>query len=190
MTGRAELFLVVVSQARRLEVMMSGMRRGGAGFVVIVAALGALATTTQAAGTPACRTHDLRITELNSQGAAGTRIVAMAYRNATTTTCHTQGFPGVTLLGTHGRRLAVAKRSALHHPARLVLRPGKRVVGVLTYSETPVPENERCARVTAVRIYAPNSRQSSRVALRDTGQYCARAEVKPLARSAVKSLQG
>ncbi len=72
----------------------------------------------------------------------------------------------------------------------LLLAPGKRAYGVVAYGETPVPESQRCPRVTALGIYAPNSRQYTRIRLHghSGGAYCQRAMVDPLARSAPASL--
>lgn len=60
--------------------------------------------------------------------------------------------------------------------------------GTISYSETPVPENEVCPSVTAARINVPSSRQSSRLALHHAGFLCAAPVAHPLAATEEKSL--
>jgi hypothetical protein len=43
--------------------------------------------------------HDFRIREIPSQGAAGSFLLGLSYRNITRSSCRTAGFPGVLLLG-------------------------------------------------------------------------------------------
>ena len=145
--------------------------------------------TESAPTTPACMTHNLQITPVIDGGAAGTRLLALSYRNTTTSTCNMVGFPGVTLYGRGGRKLAVARRGIHHQPIRVLqVKPGAREYGGISYSETPVPASRRCPPVTSLKIYAPNSRQASHVQLHHAGFYCAGALVRPLTTSAIASL--
>lgn len=56
--------------------------------VTAVCAAGLLASPAVAAGTRACSTPDLRIRQAPSQGAAGTFLLSLSYRNVSHTTCH------------------------------------------------------------------------------------------------------
>ena len=136
----------------------------------------------RAAVVPVCMTHQLRISEQASQGAAGTWLLVLAYRNAGVAHCRTGGYPGVTLYTRGGTRLPPVKRER----ARSVsfdLKAGQRAYGVITY-----PDNTggRCRVVNAVRIYAPNSREASVLRVRHAGRACGsrNLRVDPLGTSA------
>jgi Protein of unknown function (DUF4232) len=158
-------------------------------LVLATAVVAVDALAADAAGSPICATRNLRIRQSGSEGALGTRLVTVSYQNTTRVTCRTGGFPGVTLYGAGGRKLTVAGRVATRQ-AKPLVKSGKRVYGVVSYGETPVPESQRCPAVTALLVYAPNSRESTHVSLHQAGVYCHRAEVYPLASSAQKSLNG
>lgn len=166
------------------------MRKIGLAIVVVIAVAGVEAVAVSASSNPACTTHGLRIRQDSSQAAAGTRLTALSYQNITSSTCRIVGFPGATLYGSGGRKLAIAERVRSRHGHPLEIRPDRQVYGVISYGQTPVPESRRCSAVTSVRIYAPNSRQSSRIALHQAGAYCHLAQAYPLAISARKSLDG
>ena len=74
---------------------------------------------------PTCQTRDFRIRKINDQGALGTYLIGIAYRNITQSTCTTDGFPGVTLYS-HGRKLVVATKRRNAHFSALQVRPGRR----------------------------------------------------------------
>lgn len=122
----------------------------------------------RAAVAPVCATHQLRISEQASQGAAGTWLLVLSYRNTGAARCRTGGYPGVTLYAPGGTRLPPVKRERAR-AVSLELRAGQRAYGVITY-----PDNfgGRCRDVSAVRIYAPNSREASLIRVRHAGRAC------------------
>lgn len=154
---------------------------------VALAAAVDLSAAASGASTRPCSTRDFAIREIPSQGAGGSFLLALSYRNITGSSCHTAGFPGVTLLASQHRRLGVGKRLGTRLP-RLVVKPHARIYGVIQYSETPHPPR-RCRTVKAARIIAPNSTKASLVSLPYGSQYCSPPIfVFPLARSARASL--
>jgi hypothetical protein len=164
------------------------MRRTLVGAGLFFVAIGAITGSGAAAATSACRTHELGIRPVINGGAAGTRLIALSYRNLSRSSCTVTGYPGVTLYGPRDQKIVVAKRARPLPVRTLILRPGDRVYDGLSYGETPVPENEKCSAVIGLRIIAPNSRQSVRVAVHDAGQFCADARVGPPTTHARKSL--
>ncbi|HTU97320.1 MAG TPA: DUF4232 domain-containing protein [Solirubrobacteraceae bacterium] len=140
--------------------------------LAVITVAGAVALPSPATGTviPTCTTHDFKITEIPSQGAGGSFLLDLSYRNITHSSCQTHGFPGVTLIGRGQRRLGVGQRLGDKVP-RLVVKPHARVYGRIQYSETSHPPR-RCRAVTAVRLFAPNSTESSTVRLPHGSQFC------------------
>jgi len=169
---------------------MYSFRSGCAVALAATAFGGAVGLAGQAAGSSMgrCATHDLKITESPSQGAGGSFLLELSYRNVTRVSCQNRGFPGVTLLGARHQRLGVGRRVGTKLP-RLVVKPNARVYGFIQYSETPHPPR-RCRAVKAARIVAPNSTESSTVPLPNGSRYCSTPVlVYPLARSARVALR-
>jgi Protein of unknown function (DUF4232) len=141
-----------------------------------------------AATAPTCQTRDFRIQQVNAQGALGTYLVGIAYRNITQSTCTTSGFPGVTLYS-HGSKLVVATRQRNAHFSALQVRPGRQVFGVVSYLHFPSP-GHGCRAVTGLGVYAPNSTQFVRFSIPQGDVYCSGAAVYPLATSVRSSVLG
>jgi hypothetical protein len=157
-------------------------------LVAVAAGVSVIGPVASAATAPTCQTRDFRIRKVNDQGALGTYLIGIAYRNITQSTCTTNGFPGVTLYS-HGRKLAVATRQRNAHFSALDVRPGRRVFGVVSYRHFPSP-GHRCRAVTGLGVYAPNSTQFVRFSIRRGDVYCSGATVYPLATSVKGSVSG
>ena len=140
------------------------------------------------AATPPCATHDLLIRQVKTGGAAGTRLLALSYKNTTSHTCIAAGFPGVTLYGRARRKLAVAGHKTHELIRVLQLKPGEQAYGGISYGETPVPTNQHCPPVTSLTVHAPSSRQATAVAVQHAGSYCGGALARPLAKTPTVSL--
>jgi Protein of unknown function (DUF4232) len=159
------------------------------GAVAAVAAgVSLIGPVASAATAPTCQTRDFRIRKVNDQGALGTYLIGIAYRNITQSTCTTHGFPGVTLYS-HGRKLVVATRQRNAHFSEVQVRPGRRVFGVVSYLHFPSP-GHRCRAVTGLGVYAPNSTQFVRFSIRRGDVYCSAATVYPLATTIKGSVGG
>lgn len=119
----------------------------------------------------ACATHDFEIREApESQGAGGSFILILAYRDVSKYTCETGGWPGVTLYTREARALPGTRRSGSKGP-RLRVKPGRAVYSKVQYSETP-ERGRSCKKVISARVFAPNSTQSSVVHLSDASAWC------------------
>jgi hypothetical protein len=158
----------------------------GACVVGLIAAatvvISALVAPAGAFAAPLCTGDNLQVRAAGGQGALGTVLEALSYRNITGRTCTTYGYPGITVYS-RGRKLAVATREPHTVPPLLQVRPGQRVYGVVAYSETSSGRRP-CPTVTSLGVYAPNSTRYVRVHLRVGGGYCDRgAFVYPLASS-------
>lgn len=83
-----------------------------------------------------------------------------------------------------GRSAPPTKRGGHPPPKPLILQPGQRAYGTITYPDQQ--HRDVCHRVAAARIYAPDARQSAVVRLHLAGQACGRRLllVYPLARTA------
>ncbi|MEA2428848.1 MAG: hypothetical protein QOF37_2476 [Thermoleophilaceae bacterium] len=79
--------------------------RAALALALLVAA--AAAPSAGAAARP-CRTSDLRLVFAGSQGAAGTMFESLRLSPHRGVSCTLRGYPGVSLLGRHGRTLPVA----------------------------------------------------------------------------------
>jgi hypothetical protein len=145
-----------------------GLRRVAA--ALLSGALVAVLFVTSASAATRCSTHDLRITEVPSIGGGGSFYLELSYRNVRRSSCTTGGFPGVTLIGSRGQRLSVARRTG-GRGVTLTVKPGARVFGFISYSETP-KTGRACRAVHAVKVYAPDSTQSSVVVLSDGSKDC------------------
>jgi hypothetical protein len=162
----------------------------GLALAALAACVGAPATT-QAARWAICATQQLRVSESSSQGAAGTWLLALSYRNVWKKKCLAEGYPAVTLYDQTGNPLPNLKRAPLSdsRPRSLLLAPSHLVYGVISY-----PDNvgSPCRAVAAVRIIPPEDRSSTRIGLRHAGRACGsrRLLVYPLAASAKQSLGG
>jgi hypothetical protein len=144
--------------------------------------ISALSAPAGASAAPLCTGDNLQVRDAGGQGALGTVLEALSYRNITDRTCTTYGYPGVTVYA-RGRKLAVATREPNTVAPVLQVRPGQRVYGVVAYNETPSGRSP-CPTVSSLGVYAPNSTRYVRVHLRVGGEYCDRgAFVYPLASS-------
>lgn len=114
--------------------------------------------TGAAASTPRC---------LNSQLAVSVRDVGdddegiynlnVDFKNTSHSTCHLDGYPGVSAVGTHGNQLGDAATRNAHWPARMiVLTPGYTAHSVLGYDSNRAHQSA-CAPAPAngFRIYPP-----------------------------------
>ena len=115
---------------------LSGIVNWACLFVLTVAATVVIAAPAGASATPLCAGNDLQVRDAGGQGALGTFLEALSYRNITDRTCTTYGYPGVTVYS-RGRKLTVATREPHAMPAALQVRPGQRVYGVVAYNQTP-----------------------------------------------------
>lgn len=150
--------------------------------VTAVVMLASTATASGAARPAECASRHLRVSEEKGQGAAGTFIFGLSYRNSGQRSCSVLGFPGVTLYGARHRQLAVAKRfTRIAH--QVTIKPGQRAYGAITWGGTPLGKAQSCPRVNLLRVYPPDNRSPISVRIHGAGWYCGDARVYPIAAS-------
>jgi len=143
---------------------------GGLASVIAVMGIAVVPDAGLAARPSECATHDFQIREVpSSQGAAGSFILILSYRNVSRFSCQTGGWPGVTLYA-RGRALPATRRTGPKGP-RLVVKPGGSVYSKVSYVESP-QSGRICRKVIPARVIAPNSTQSSLVHLPHGSVWC------------------
>jgi uncharacterized protein YraI len=152
-------------------------------FAAIAAVVGMMSAAAGAATARSCSTSRVQIRMSGSSTASELIFLTFSYRNVTSQTCTTSGFPGVTLYS-DGRTIAVATRHNTRPYSVLSVGPGRSVYGVVEWVHFPSPGHEHCPAVTGLGIYAPKSTQLTRVPLHGVGTYCSAATVYPLGRTA------
>lgn len=168
---------------RRWSLLAAGVVLGcaviGGGAFLALGARGATGASPVVTLPPPCAGADVRTGLAISGGAAGTRLIALSFRNVGAGACTMSGYPGFTLYGPGNRKLAVAKRGRVAYLPTLTLEPGGRVFSGVEYGENPITAKQKCPAVTALRIVAPDTRRATLIARALTkgygplGLYCA-----------------
>ncbi len=109
---------------------------------------GTTATTTTSAtagGTQPCTAHDVALSFIGQQGAAGHGELAFALKNISSAPCHTFGYPGIQFLDRHGADLTTIPHRTTtdyfgHAPeAELTIAPGSSASFRLGVTHGAVP---------------------------------------------------
>lgn len=136
-------------------------------------------------GTRWCTTESLSVSLRPGQPAAGNRYAALVLTNSSSSTCRTQGWPGLQLTGKDGEKIptdAVRDRSVPSRP--LTLSPGGHASARLHWTVVPSegdPSDGRCPDPAAVRVIPPDQR-TAKSAKWKAGEVCGAGEidVRPL----------
>jgi hypothetical protein len=132
--------------------------------VAILAAVvpAAVVRTARAAGTPRCHTRALEAHVVfgPGSGTAGHFDGKLVFRNRGRAACTLRGYPGVSFVGRHGRRLGVP---AGREPARVTtvsVPAGARAASRFVLTDVGVFDPAACRPVRArgVRVYPPDER--------------------------------
>ena len=121
--------------------------------------------TATAGGTPTCSVDDLAITLGQSQGAAGSVLVPLQFKNTSSSPCELHGFPGVSFVG-HGNGTQLGAPADWDTSQTIVpntLEPGATVVAKLQVSQAGNYDPAECKPLAAdgFRVYPPHSTQSA-----------------------------
>jgi hypothetical protein len=142
-------------------------------------------TTSASSGTQACTVHDLSLSFIGQQGAAGHGELAFAFKNTGSAPCHTYGFPGIQFLDRAGAPLTtIPHRSTLdyfgHAPeAELTINPGSEASFRLGVSHGAIPGSV-CSTAFALQAIPPDDTQSVTAHIPDGAYECRDATVTPL----------
>lgn len=146
-----------------------------AALILVVAALGAAATTQALASTPAGATSPARVvpacraTQLTAwqaipfDGAAGSFYYQLEFSNVSRTTCRLFGFPGVAAIDSQNRILGRPATREGGPSVRVVLAPGATAHAVLRLIDVGVFPTRMCRPTTAagLQIFPPNTSDAS-----------------------------
>jgi hypothetical protein len=129
-------------------------------LVLALAAVAVLASTASASGTPkACQAPQLKGKEYNSNGAAGTILVAITFTN-TGASCSIKGYARLQLMAgarralpthvTHGGVPLITGK-----PKLVVLKHGGLATIVIAFSDVTVGNETKCETATEVLVKTP-----------------------------------
>jgi hypothetical protein len=134
-------------------------------------------TTGVSSGTQPCTAHDLTMSFLGQQGAAGHGELAFALRNAGGAPCHTYGYPGIQFLDRNGAPLTtIPHRTTLDYfgrapEAELTVAPGATVSFRLGVTHGAIPGSV-CSTAFALRAIPPDDTQSVSTQIPDGAYEC------------------
>jgi hypothetical protein len=130
-----------------------------------------------------CRNGQVTVTELNSQGAAGTFYVVLGFTDTSNSNCTLTGYPGVATLNAQGVQVAQALRGTLSQGAiqAVKLTAGQTASATLSAVDIPIGGATSCAYYRAVLVTPPGLTVSQRVSLPSSEiPGCASPHVFPL----------
>jgi uncharacterized protein DUF4232 len=150
--------------------------------------LAALLLTAVTAAAPPCHSSQLRLVYHRTDGALGTLYELMRLEARPGVTCTMGGYPGVSLLGRHGRVLPihVGRETASRNPPRTqTFEPGRSArFSILHPSASPRTTKACRTRVYFFRVIPPNETHALTVRIpRRPARFCRlRARVTPVGR--------
>jgi hypothetical protein len=113
---------------------------------------GAAPTSTQR-----CATSQLTVKVGQTQGAAGTDLFPLVFKNTGTSSCLLQGFPGVSYEGPTGSQVAAAaQRSGTVDGPVVSVAPGASAVANAVVAEAAIVSCAHPISVVGFRVYPPN----------------------------------
>ena len=126
------------------------------------------------AGTPECRSADLRVAAGRTNGTAGTFYLPIRFTNAGSHPCEIVGFPGVSYLSAPGGTQvgdAAQRQGPVGSP--VVLRPGQTASAIVGMVDVGVLPASSCrpTAVAGLRVYPPD--QTASVFVPHAGRGCA-----------------
>lgn len=144
-------------------------------------------TTTSAAagGMQPCTAHDLALSYLGQQGAAGHGELGFALKNSSSAPCHTFGFPGIQFLDRRGADLTTIPHHTTsdyfgHAPeVELTIAPGSSASFRLGVTHGAIPGSV-CATAYGLQVIPPDDTASIRTTIPGGGYECQDATVSPL----------
>jgi Protein of unknown function (DUF4232) len=143
-------------------------------------------TTSTAAGrTQPCTAHDLALSFIGQQGAAGHGELGFALKNISSAPCHTFGYPGIQFLDRHGADLTTIPHHTTsdyfgHAPeVELTVAPGSSVSFRLGVTHGAVPGSV-CSTAYGLQVIPPDDVSSIRTQIAGGAYECRDATVSPL----------
>jgi hypothetical protein len=115
---------------------------------------------------PGCTGANYSLSELGSQGAAGTFEVTFGFRNTAAAACPLSGYPGIQLVGSGGALIPTTTvRGGTESftdfaPSTVAVGPGATAYFNLAYSDVTTGTETSCPTATGLQAIPPNSTTS------------------------------
>ena len=117
-----------------------------------------------------CATNDLEITTADSQGAAGSTLVNVVFKNTSTEPCSMRGFPGVSMVTNHnGTQLGKPAQREKGAPSETVkLDPGISAIASVKITQTGAldPKDCKAQKADGLRVYPPEQTKAAYVPMK------------------------
>jgi len=118
---------------------------------------------------PGCTGSNYVLSQLGSQGAAGTFELTFGFRNTSTATCALFGYPGLQLLDGAGNNLTTTTVEGGTYsftnlaPTNVSVGPSATAYFNVAYSDVPSGTETSCPTAAAIQAIAPNTTTPLRV---------------------------
>jgi hypothetical protein len=112
---------------------------------------------------PGCTGSNYALSQLGSQGAAGTFELTFGFRNTSSATCSLFGYPGLQLLDAAGQDIATTTvRGGTYSftnfaPANVSVGPSATAYFNVGYSDVPTGTESSCPTAAQLQAIAPNT---------------------------------
>lgn len=118
-----------------------------------------------------CATNDLEITTADSQGAAGSTLVNVVFKNTSSEPCSMRGFPGVSMVANHnGTQLGKPAQREKDVPSKDVkLDPGASAIAPVKITQVGALDPQECKPQDAdgLRVYPPEQTKAAYVSMKN-----------------------
>jgi len=165
----------------------SGQQQSGANGGTVLMQSGAASTEDSTSAVTPCVNGDVKVTDKDGQGAAGTISLVLVFENVSGHSCYLTGFPGASIVGPGGEDLLDATRdhADLAKVSDVTLAVGGRASALLQWSDVPGSAGpDGCAVQNAqnLMVTPPNFTQSSTLTLSASGgtDICSGFEIHPV----------
>lgn len=152
----------------RLDHLVRRTATPAVSILTVVLASAAMASSAASRVTPACATSGV-VAWLNTEAggaAAGSTYYKLEFTNLSGRSCTLRGYPVVSAVDLHGRRVgSAAGRNPTGPPRTITLKPGASAAAVLQIADAYNYPAATCHRTTAagLRVYPPNQTQAKTV---------------------------
>jgi hypothetical protein len=161
----------------------SGSSASGGGTVALPD--GAASADGSAGAVAQCVNGDVKVTDSQGQGAAGTLSLVLVFQNVSGHRCSLYGYPGASLAGPAGEDLLDAQRnrSGLSKMPVVILDAGDQASAVLQWSDvqtSSVPGGCAVQKAANLMVTPPNFTQSTTLSLGTGIDVCSGFEIHPV----------
>jgi Protein of unknown function (DUF4232) len=138
---------------------------------------------------PQCVNGNIKVTEADGQGAAGTLSMLLDFQNVSGHRCSLYGYPGASIVGPGGEDLLDAKRvrGGLAEIPTVTLDAGERASTLLEWSDVPTGAGTGGCQVKGaadLAVTPPNFTQSTTFSLDAGAEICSAFEIHPVVEGA------